>query len=144
MTFAELSPLLDNSRATPAFRADLEAFAAGGTEERIEAPTHNPRVKVLRTVAQLLAAEPALAVDQVRIRAASGCADYVGRMDVVDAAGQSHSFEFEWNCEWKATQLGYVDAFGLPDQIRAAREFGWQCFARWTRVAAGADSKQAA
>lgn len=134
MTFADLTPLLAASRATAAFRDDLEAFAAGATEDRIEAPTHNPRVKVLRVVAQLLAAEPELAVDQVRIRAASGCADYVGRMDVQDATGRTHTFEFVWNCEWKARQMGYVDAFGLPDQIRAAREFGWRCFERWSRV----------
>ncbi|HYW51025.1 MAG TPA: hypothetical protein VE861_10475, partial [Gemmatimonadaceae bacterium] len=91
-------------------------------------------VKVLRALAQLLHAEPALEVDRVTVRGASGCADYVGTMTVVDASGEELSFEFAWDCEWKARQLGYVDYFGFPDQIRAAQEFGWQCFERWTRL----------
>ena len=28
-----------------------------------------------------------------------------------------------------------VDHWGEPDQIRAAREFGWQCFAHWAERA---------
>ena len=32
---------------------------------------------------------------------------------------------------WRAEQQGWVDAFGFPDQIRAADEFGWNCFHRW-------------
>ena len=134
MTFPELAPLLAASRATTAFRSDLEAFAARQPSERISVAGINPRVKVLRTVAQLLHAEPALEVDRLRVQAVSGCADYAGTLDVIDAAGVSHTFEFEWNCEWKARQLGYVDGFGFPDQIRAAEEFGWQCFERWARI----------
>ena len=134
MTFPELGPLLVVSSATPAFRADLEAYATRQPSERVTAAGVNPRVKVLRAIAQLLHAEPTLAVDRVRLSAVSGCADYVGTMHVIDSSGDAHTFEFEWNCEWKARQLGYVDGFGFPDQIRAADEFGWQCFARWTRV----------
>ena len=136
MTFPELGPLLAASRATPPFRADLEAYAARQPSERITAAGVNPRVKVLRAIAQLLHAEPTLAVDRVRMKAISGCADYIGTMEVADDSGAAHTFEFEWNCEWKARQLGYVDGFGFPDQIRAAEEFGWQCFERWTRVTA--------
>jgi hypothetical protein len=136
MTFPELGPLLAASRATPAFCADLEAYAMRQPSERVTAAGVNPRVKVLRTIAQLLHAEPTLTVDRIRLKAVSGCADYVGTMDVTDGAGALHTFEFEWNCEWKARQLGYVDGFGFPDQIRAADEFGWQCFERWTRVIA--------
>ena len=134
MTFPELGPLLAASCATPPFRADLEAYATRQPSERITSAGASPRVKVLRAIAQLLHAEPALAIDRVRLQAVSGCADYVGSIEVADDSGAAHTFEFEWNCEWKARQLGYVDGFGFPDQIRAAEEFGWQCFARWARV----------
>lgn len=136
MTFAEFETLLAASRATPAFRADLAAFAAGQSPARITRAMGNPRVKVLRAIAQLLHAEPALAVDSVSLDARSGCADYAGLITVTDASGAVHQFDFEWNCEWKARQAGYTDYFGFPDQIRAAQEFGWQCFERWTRVTA--------
>jgi hypothetical protein len=135
MTFSELEPLLTGSRATAAFRADVAAYAARQPAERIATAAMNPRVKVLRTIAQLLHAEPAIAVDRVQLQAASGCADYAGTLRVTDDAGVVHTFDFEWNCEWKAKELGYVDGFGFPDQIRAASEFGWQCFERWTRAA---------
>jgi hypothetical protein len=143
MTFPELEPLLAASRATDAFRADVAAYSARRPAERITTAAMNPRVKVLRTIAQLLHAEPALAVDRVRLQAASGCADYMGVMIVTDRSGEVHTFDFEWNCEWKARQLGYVDGFGFPDQIRAAEEFGWQCFERWGRRVAQ-DSQQVA
>lgn len=133
MTFPELDPLLAASRATTAFRADLEYYAARQPAERISVAGANPRVKVLRVIAQLLHAEPTLAIDRVRLHAVSGCAEYVGSIDVTELSGATHRFAFAWNCEWKARELGYVDGFGFPDQIRAAQEFGWQCFERWTR-----------
>lgn len=132
MTFPEFTSLLAASRATAAFRADLAAFSSRQPCERISVAGPSPRVKVLRAIAQLLHAEPALAVDRVRVQAVSGCADFVGTMTVTDAAGDTHSYDFEWNCEWKARQLGYVDGFGFPDQIRAAQEFGWDCVERWS------------
>ncbi|MCU0618638.1 MAG: hypothetical protein MUF40_01820 [Gemmatimonadaceae bacterium] len=138
MTHTDFEPLLAASAATPAFRADLAAFAAGGNAERIEARAHNPRVKILRTVAQLLAAEPTLAVDRVVIAAVSGCSDYAGTLVATDATGTEHRFAFTWDCAWKARQAGYTDHFGLPDQIRAAREFGWDCFAQWAKAPVGA------
>ncbi|MCC7053567.1 MAG: hypothetical protein IT355_09880 [Gemmatimonadaceae bacterium] len=134
MTFAELEPLLAASRATPAFRTDLAAFTDRRTAPRITAGGGSPRVKVLRTIAQLLHAEPAIEVDSVHVDAISGCADFVGQVLVTDVAGGQHRFAFEWNCEWKARERGYTDWFGLPDQIRAAQEFGWQCFSKWTRA----------
>ena len=136
MTHTEFEPLLAASAATPAFRRELLAFAQGEDADRIEARAHNPRVKILRTVAQLLSAEPALAVDRVSIQAVSGCADYTGTLVATDAAGTEHAFAFTWDCAWKAEQAGYRDFFGLPDQIRAAREFGWDCFQQWERAEA--------
>ena len=134
MTPNDFAPLLVASQATEAFRADLVAYAARQPAERITTGGSSPRVKVLRAIAQLLHAEPELTVDRVQVRGASGCADFVGAMQVTDAAGEVHGFDFEWNCEWKARQLGYLDGFGFPDQIRAANEFGWQCFERWNRA----------
>lgn len=136
MTPTDFDPILAASAATPAFRTDLLAFAQGGDAERIEARAHNPRVKILRTVAQLLSREPGLAVDRVSIQAVSGCSDYTGTLTATDATGQPHRFRFTWDCAWKAEQVGYRDYFGLPDQIRAAREFGWDCFAEWEAVEA--------
>ena len=135
MTSADLAPLLDASGATEAFRTDVLAYASRQPATRVIAPAGNPRVKVLRAISQLLHAEPQLAVDRVSVHAISGCADYVGSLTVTDAAGDTHRFEFEWNCEWKAREMGYVDGFGFPDQIRAAQEFDWRCFQRWVRVA---------
>jgi hypothetical protein len=131
MMFPEFESLLAASHATAAFRSDLAAFSSREPAERIRVVGPSPRVKVLRTIAQLLHAEPLLAVDRVSVQAVSGCADFVGTLTVTDAAGNAHVYEFEWNCEWKARQLGYVDGFGFPDQIRAAQEFGWDCFERW-------------
>ena len=140
MTFPDFESLLAASRATHAFRTDLAAFASREPADRIRVVGPSPRVKVLRAIAQLLHAEPSISVDRVEVQAVSGCADFVGTLSVTDAAGTSHAFEFEWNCEWKARTLGYVDGFGFPDQIRAAQEFGWDCFERWTsRATASAE-----
>ena len=134
MTFSDFDALLAASAATADFRADLAAYANRQPAGRIAVGTGSPRVKVLRAIAQLLHAEPSLEIERISLRAASGCADFVGSMVTTDSASAEHCFEFEWNCEWKARQLGYVDGFGFPDQIRAAQEFGWQCFERWTRI----------
>ena len=143
MTISDFDALLADSRATDAFRADLVAFASRQPAERISTGPGSPRVKVMRAIAQLLHAEPDLEVDRVTLRAASGCADFKGLLVATDAAGDEHRFDFEWNCEWKARQLGYLDGFGFPDQIRAAQEFGWQCFERWLRIAAAPVSQPA-
>ncbi len=135
MTTDNFAPVLAASSATDEFRRDLNAFASRQPSDRIHASPQSPRVKVLRAITQLLHAEPTLEIDRVDVRAVSGCADFVGVLTATDTSGAQHSYDFEWNCEWKAKQLGYVDGFGFPDQIRAAQEFGWQCFERWTRVA---------
>lgn len=134
MTISDFDLLLANSRATDAFRSDLAAYCARQPADRITTGLGSPRVKVQRVIAQLLSAEPDLELDRVTLRAASGCADFLGVLVATDAAGDEVRFDFEWNCEWKARQLGYVDGFGFPDQIRAAQEFGWQCFERWVRI----------
>jgi hypothetical protein len=132
-----LQDILSRSAATDEFKADVAANASFQDAPRITTARHAPRIKVLRVVAQLLAVEPELPVDGVRVEALSGCADFRGTA-TVNAAGHTRTFDFVWDCHWRAVHEGWVDAFGLPDQIRAAREFGWQCFERWAERGAPA------
>jgi hypothetical protein len=129
----DFAPLLEQSNATDAFTADAMAYRRGEIAERITLARHAPRVKVVRLIAQLAAAEPQLAVDGIYVDAWSGCSDFRGTVRVREASGETHEFDFLWDCEWRAREQGWTDHFGFPDQIRAAREFGWRCFQRWER-----------
>jgi hypothetical protein len=129
----ELPALLDRSRATDAFKSDVLDFLAHRPARRVATVRPAPRVKVVRVLAQLLDAEPELRIDRVRVDAISGCSDFRGTV-LVEAEGETQLFEFVWCCHWRATEAGWHDAFGLPDQIRAAREFDWRCFEQWRAV----------
>lgn len=129
----DLLPLLDAAAADPQFKSEVLDFVRGGHAQRIELEGHAPRVKVERVLKQLLHAQPHLAVERVRLRARSGCSDFVGEIVAV-AGGAEHRFAFTWCCAWKAEQQGWRDCFGFWDQARAAREYGWQCFSRWEKV----------
>jgi hypothetical protein len=122
--------LLGRSEATDAFKADVIRFLEGRPAERVTAVRHAPRIKVLRVLTQLLSAEPTLRVDHVTIDAWSGCSDFRGTVVARTLDGE-HAFSFRWDCSWRAEEEGWYDAFQLPDQIRAAREFGWRCFQQW-------------
>lgn len=124
--------LIDRSLATAPFKAAVRAFVNGNDAELIAVHGHAPRVKIERVLAQLLAAESAMPIERVSLKGRSGCSDFVGEMTVL-AGGETHQIAFVWDCRWKAEQLGWTDYFGLPDQIRAAREHGWDCFERWDR-----------
>src|SRR5919109_3380532 len=123
------------SSATTEFKDDLRAFATDGRAERIVVTRRAPQVKVLRVLSQLLSVEPELEVSAVRVNAFSGCSDFVGVIDVESPEG-IRRFQFAWDCAWRAEQEGWVDYFGFPDQIRAAREFDWRCFRDWQEVEA--------
>jgi hypothetical protein len=118
------------SSATEAFKRDVRAFTATGHAERIVVLPRAPRIKVLRVLAQLLSTEPELAVEAVRVSGVSGCADYTGTLEV-EGAGGIRSFQFSWDCAWRAREERWTDCFGFPDQIRAASEFEWRCFRVW-------------
>ena len=133
-----LLALLDRSAATEAFKADVRAYLAHQPAPRVATTRLAPRVKVARLLTQLLDAEPGLAIDRVRVDAVSGCSDFRGSVVVEDSAGTTRMFEFVWCCQWRANQEGWRDAFGFPDQIRAAREFDWQCFEQWSDAASSA------
>ena len=122
--------LLTRSCATERFKADVVAFAARADVPSIILSRAVPRIKVIRLINQLLHAHPEFAIERLHVDARSGCSDFVGSV-VVEGAGESRRFEFAWVCRWRAEQQGWVDAFGFPDQIRAADEFGWNCFELW-------------
>ena len=128
-----LPDLLARSAASDAFKEAVLAFDAGRRSPRIGMDGFAPRVKVMRTIMQLLATEPTLCVEEIHIDGQSGCSDFVGRITVT-CADSTHVYAFAWDCRWRAEQEGWADCFGFPDQIRAAREFGWDCFARWETV----------
>jgi len=94
MMISDFDALLDASAATTGFRTDLAAYANRQPADRISTGPGSPRVKVLRAIAQLLHAEPALEVERVTVRGASGCADFVGTLTVIDTAGTQHAFDF--------------------------------------------------
>ena len=126
----DLDELLDASAADDAFKADVRAFAGHTTARRVLVEHPAPRVKALRVIAMLLWAEPTLRVERVRISAWSGCSDYRGEI-VAGTADGERTWDFVWDCRWRAEREALLTTWGYPDQVRAAREWGWDCFARW-------------
>lgn len=122
--------ILSRSSASARFKADLASYSAYAEPATITLTRNVPRIKVIRLVNHLLNAHPEWAIERLHIDARSGCSDFVGTV-TVEGAGESRSFEFAWDCRWRAEQQGWLDAYGFPDQIRAADEFGWNCFERW-------------
>jgi hypothetical protein len=123
--------ILCNSQATDSFKLDVAAFCAGRVAPRVAVDGFAPRVKVERVLMQLLSTEPSLPITRVVVRGRSGCSDFVGEVKV-ETVSETHVFDFVWDCRWRAQEEGWTDCFGLPDQMRAAQEFGWQCFQAWT------------
>jgi hypothetical protein len=134
----EIAALLEKSRADDDFKRDLVAYADSRPAARVVLLRPAPRPKVLRVLTQLLHAEPALCVERVAIDGISGCSDFRGTL-TVDCADGPRGWRFRWDCRWRAEEEGWHDGWGLPDQSRAAREFGWRCFERWEPVAPAAD-----
>lgn len=92
-----------------------------------------PAVKVERVLTQLFSEASDIPIERVEIDARSGCSDFSGIV-AVTGGGMTRTFEFVWDCRWRAEQEGWRDHWGEPDQIRAAREFGWRCFAAWREL----------
>ena len=130
----ELEQLLSQSAANEAFKSDVRAYGLHATVSRISTARPSPRVKMLRVIAQLVAAEPKLAIERIHVDAHSGCSDFAGTL-TAEANGLQYAFQFTWCCQWRAQEEGWSDCFGFPDQMRAAREFGWRCFERWEPIA---------
>jgi hypothetical protein len=127
-----LDELLEGSQAEADFKKAVRALAEGSPPgDRIQVNPGCPAVKILRLAMKLLEDNPSFKFERLRVDARSGCSDFVGR---AIAEPGSTRFDFEWDCRWRAEQLGWIDAFGEPDQIRAARVYGYQCFKRLERV----------
>ena len=125
---------LQRSRATDAFRDAIGAFVrTGAANDRVAFDSYSPPIKVERTLIKMLEEYGELAIDRVQIEGRSGCEFFSGRLVIHAREGQRH-VRFHWDCKWKAQQEGWVDYFGYPDQIRAAREFGYDCFREWNEV----------
>ncbi|MGH7619827.1 MAG: hypothetical protein ACREPM_21650 [Gemmatimonadaceae bacterium] len=131
---SELELILSQSRATDTFKTAVRRYVEKGGAESILVEGFAPWIKVRRLLTHMLSSEPHLPIERVTLNARSGCSDFVGRVDVQTTHGTS-TYEFAWDCRWRAEQEGWTDCFGFPDQIRAAEEYDWRCFERWEAVA---------
>lgn len=129
----ELDQILATSQAAEPFKSDVRRYYAGAGVDRIRVDGFAPAVKVRRLLAHILATEAHLPIEKVALSGRSGCSDFVGTV-ALHTATHTHVYEFVWDCKWRAEQEGWTDYFGLPDQIRAAREYDWRCFERWEPV----------
>src|SRR3954469_10482045 len=127
---SELEQILSKSRAADTFKNSVRRFCANGDAEHISVEGFAPPIKVRRLLAHMLETESDLPIERVSLRGRSGCSDFVGTVKVETTSG-THVYEFIWDCRWRAEQEGWTDYFGFPDQMRAAREYDWRCFARW-------------
>lgn len=126
----EVQSFLEKSQATEEFRTALLDFQSAGKQnpEILAANAGVPPVKYLRVIQKLLEVYPTWAIKSLVLNAHSGCSDFRGTLEVNLASGEQKTIKFVWDCAWRADQEGWVTAFGDPDQQRAAREFGYQCF----------------
>src|SRR6478672_4758044 len=131
-----LIPLLDRSAATDQLKLALRTLVAqpwGNAQscDTLVCRRGMPAVKVERVLTQLMTELADARIERVEIDARSGCSDFSGHL-MVHVEGAVRVFDFVWDCRWRAAEEGWTDHWGEPDQIRAAREFGWRCFAVWS------------
>ena len=127
--------LLERSSATEPFRDAVMRFVREGrSNDRIAFNRDCPPVKVERTVTKVLEEYPELHIESIDVRGVSGCEFFRGVMEV-HTGGEVRRINFHWDCKWKAQEMGWHDYFGFPDQARAAREFGHNCFRSWSEDA---------
>jgi hypothetical protein len=131
-----LEPLLAASVATDDFKDSVRQYSTQGKAPLVEATGFAPPLKVLRVVAQLLDVEPTLRLERVRVNGNAGCSDFRGSVEA-HAEGVVRRWSFVWCCRWRASEAGWVDCFGFPDQTRAAREYGHRCFETWAEGSLG-------
>jgi len=136
----ELDKIIAESKAAEPFKEAVRGYWDGNLGERIRVDGFAPPVKVQRLLTHILAAEAHLPIEHIALRGRSGCSDFVGTVQI-RTTSETHVYNFVWDCRWRAEQEGWTDCFGFPDQIRAAREYDWQCFERWERADAKAASQ---
>lgn len=128
---ADLPTLLSQSAATPEFREAVLNYQAHRSADLITTNPGAPHVKVLRVISKLLEEASTLEIRSVDLDGRSGCSSFHGTLGVNDGEAE---FRFVWDCAWRAKQQGWRDAWGTPDQIRAAQTFGYQCFQTFERT----------
>jgi hypothetical protein len=131
-----IDALLAASGATDEFKDSVRQYSTRGKAPLVEAAGVAPPVKVMRVLAHLLEVEPTLRLQRVRINAFAGCSDFRGSVEA-HAEGLVRQWRFVWCCRWRAVEQGWVDCFGFPDQMRAARDFGHRCFETWEPAPSG-------
>ena len=119
---------LKRSAATEEFRAAIADFVrTGRSSQTVRFGYGCPAVKVERTITKVLEEYPELPLESIEVEGSSGCEFFRGTA-TLRAAGEQRRVRFWWDCKWKAQEQGWTDWFGFPDQTRAAREFGHDCF----------------
>jgi hypothetical protein len=132
---SDIEELLSESSAAESFKSDVIRFLETGKAELLDIRGYAPRVKVTRLLKHVLASLPDLHIEQMFVKAQSGCSDFVGTVEIATPT-ERKAFEFVWCCRWRAEEEGWLDYFGFPDQMRAAREFDWRCFRVWKPLSA--------
>ncbi len=132
ITIYSLHELLQRSQASEAFKDAVRRFREGEKNERIRYSPGSPPVKVMRVLMKLLEERPDLPIESVTIEAVSGCSTYRGRIRVQPG---EKTFEFIWDCAWRAEQNQVKNAWGFLDQATAAQQFGYQCFRYFKEIA---------
>jgi hypothetical protein len=130
---SHLEQILANSRAAETFKDAVRSYSPAAVQEHILVEGYAPPIKVKRLLVKMLSAESELPIERIALKGRSGCSDFVGTVRV-QTATETRVYEFAWDCRWRAEQEGWTDCFGFPDQIRAAREYDWNCFERWESV----------
>lgn len=130
-TVRSLEELLDASRASAEFKDAVEKLAANQSQNRVSGNGVIPPIKLLRFVMKMLEQHPETPFESVHIEGESSCSGFSGH---ATAQPGDQYFAYDWDCAWRAREEGWSDAYGDPDQIRAARTLGYQCFRRFEKV----------
>jgi hypothetical protein len=132
-TTLPLEELLAHSGAASEFKDAVRALAGGAAPgPHIQFNLSAPPVKVLRVTKKILEAWPDLPITRLEVQAVSGCSNFTGHAVVHPGP---MTLKFDWDCRWQAERLGWLDHYGDPDQIRAARTLDYQCFRIFEPVA---------
>ena len=123
--------MLERSSATEPFREAVVRFLRERRPNELIAFNRDcPPVKVERTLTRALEQYPELEIESIEVEGSSGCEYFSGLLHL-HATAEVRRVSFHWDCKWRAEEQGWHDYFGFPDQIRAAREFGHDCFRDW-------------
>ncbi|MFQ5865256.1 MAG: hypothetical protein ACE5IW_08530 [bacterium] len=127
----KLDRLLEKSQATDSFKQAVQQLARGDESNLIQYSPGSPNIKVLRVLMKLLEQYPEEIISDVKIEGHSTCSSFHGTL--IFGPGGTR-IQFDWDCHWKAEQEGFKSWYGAPDQAKAARLFGYQCFREFKKL----------